>query len=78
MWGGRCRTGAQEIGVGVKGNQSAQRKTNNYVHEVMEAVAMERDMRYEASDGEIMFVMTHKQFTSFADDVSVALSPMFR
>jgi len=75
-WGGSCTTGKQEITVGTARNQSAQRIFTNFTHEVLEAVALERNIRYEASDDEIMFVMTHKQFDDYAKDVATAFKPM--
>lgn len=77
-WGGRCRTGKQEIGVGTAKNQSGERILTNYIHEVLEAVTLERKLRYEASDDEIVFVMTHKQFENFAEDVTTALRPIIK
>lgn len=77
-WGGTCQTGKQEIGVGTKRNQSGQRKFENFLHEVLEATALERNLRYEAADEEIVFVMTHKQFDDFAQDVATALWPIMK
>ncbi len=78
QWGGSCRTGAQEIVVGTASNQSAERKFTNFAHEVMESVALERSLRYEASDEEIVFVMNHKQFDDYACDVATALFPLMK
>ena len=77
-WGGNCATGSQTIGIGTARNQSAGRVCANFIHEVLECAAMEQKLRYESSDSEIMFVMTHKQFDSYANDVSTALFPLLR
>lgn len=76
IWGGSCRNGSQKIVVGTSQDQSSQRIFTNYVHEVLEAVTLERKYRYEAGDEEVVFVMTHKQFDAFAKDVATALKPM--
>ena len=78
VWGGICKTGKQLIGIGTKRNQSAQRKFGNFLHEVLEANALERSLRYEASDEELVFVMTHKQFDDYARDVATSLWPIVR
>ncbi len=75
-WGGCCCTGSQTIGIGTAKNQSSHRKFTNLIHEVLEAIALERRLRYEASDEESVFVMTHKQFDDYARDVATALKPM--
>ena len=77
-WGGSCRTGKQEIVVGTEKSQSSHRIFNNFTHEIIEAVTLERKLRYEAADDEIMFVMTHKQFDDFARDVATAIRPMIK
>lgn len=77
-WGGRFNKGKQEIGVGIKGNQSEQRKFDNFVHEVLEAILEENNFRYRASDEEPVFIMTHKEFDSFALDVTTAIFPMIK
>ncbi len=77
-WGGVGKKGKQEIGVGTAGSQSVARKFENFMHEVTELVACERHFRYEASDEEIMFVMNHKQFDAFSNDISIAIWPMIR
>ncbi len=77
-WGGTCETGKQEISVGTKKNQSSQRIFGNFIHEVLEATAMEKSMRYTASDDEILFMMTHKQFDDYAKDVASSLWPIMK
>ncbi len=77
-WGGSSATGKQQIIVGMKSNQTAERKFDNIVHEVLEAITMEREFRYTGTDNEIRFVMTHKEFDCFASDVSSALLPMIK
>ncbi len=74
-WGGRVQTGSQQIVVGTSRDQSAQRIFTTYIHEVIEAVTLERKLRYESSDDEIMFVMTHKQFDNSVKDVATAILP---
>ncbi len=78
QWGGQTHSGPQTISVGVKADQSAKRKFDNFTHEVLEAVAIERNLRYIASDNEVVFVMTHKQFDDYAIDVATALWPMVK
>ena len=77
-WGGSLRTGSQEIVVGTEKDQSSHRIFNNFTHEIIEAVTLERKLRYEAADDEIIFVMTHKQFDDFAKDVATAIRPMIK
>lgn len=77
-WGGKGGTGRQEIVVGTKSDQSAARQFENFVHEVAELSAAEQSLRYEASDEEIVFVMNHKQFNSFANDIATAIMPMVK
>jgi len=77
-WGASCRTGSQKIVIGTAKNQSLHRRFTNFTHEVLEAVALERRLRYEAGDDEIMFVMTHKQFDDYAKDVATAFMPLVR
>ncbi len=77
-WGASCRTGSQEIRVGTKKDQSAHRIVGNFIHEILESVTMERDLRYQAADDEFIFVMTHKQFGCFAEDVTAAIRPMMK
>lgn len=77
-WGGRIRTGSQEIVVGTEKDQTSHRILNNFIHEILEGVTLERKLRYEAADDEIMFVMTHKQFDDFAKDVATAIRPLIK
>jgi len=77
-WGGTCRTGRQVITVGTARDQTGERVCANYIHEVLEAVALERKLRYEAADEEMVFVMTHKQFDDYAKDVAMAIRPMIK
>ncbi len=77
-WGGTCQTGSQTIGVGTAKNQNAERIFNNFIHEVLEAITLERKLRYEAADDEMVFVMTHKQFDDYARDFATAIRPMVR
>ena len=74
-WGGLCSTGRQRIVVGTARDQTAQRIFTNYIHEVLEGVLLERKLRYESADDEVVFIMTHKQFDNFAKDVATALMP---
>lgn len=77
-WGGNAHSGPQTITVGTARDQSAQRKFDNYVHEVAEAVTIERNLRFTATDDDVKFVMDHKQFDNFAVDIATALWPMIK
>jgi len=77
-WGGSGVTGKQQITVGMSDEQTAERKFENFMHEVMEMVTCEQHVRYEASDDESVFVMTHKQFNAFANGVASAIMPMVK
>lgn len=78
IWGGNGCTGKQELVVGTRSDQSTARQFENFVHEVAELSAAEQSLRYNASDDEILFVMTHKQFNSFANDIATVLFPMIK
>ena len=78
MWGGNGGTARQEIVVGTKKDQSCARQFENFMHEVAELAAAEQHLRYEAADDEVMFVMNHKQFNSFANDIATAIMPMIK
>ncbi len=79
-WGGDANTPRQEIFVGTKKNQSEHRKFENYLHEVMEIIACERNIRYEGTinDDEKRFVMNHQEFDNFVGDISAAIFPMIK
>ena len=77
-WGGRCETGKQELCVGTKKDQSSQRIFDNFMHEVLEATALEKSLRYRSGDDELVFVMTHKQFDAYAEDIATALWPIVK
>lgn len=77
-WGGSCATGKQTIAVGTARDRSSQRTFTTFVHEVSEAVCLERRLRYEASDDEAIFVMSHKQFADYCMDVATALWPIVK
>ena len=71
------RTYKQEVVVGIK-SQSEERIFENYLHEVSELVACEQSTRFTASDDEVVFVMNHKQFGSFVNDIATAIRPMLK
>jgi len=77
-WGGSCSTGSQKIVVGTAQDSSSHRRFTTLVHEILEGVFLERRLRYEAPDEEIVFVMTHKQFSDCAMDVATAIMPMIK
>lgn len=77
-WGGSCYTGNQEITVTSHRTTSSHRQVCTYIHEIMEAVTLERNLRFESSDEEVRFVMTHKQFDDFTKDVTTALLPLLK
>jgi len=77
-WGGSCTSGKQVINVGTASSQSSHRIFSSLTHEILEAVTLERRLRYEAADDEIVFVMTHKQFDDFAKDVATAMKPLIK
>lgn len=77
-WGGSCCTGSQEIIIGVKKDRSDLRNFNTFIHEVIEAVTLERKFRFDAADGDLVFVMNHKQFGSFCTDIATAIWPMIK
>ncbi len=75
-FGGSGETGLQHIVVGTK--NSDERTFENFLHEVMECIACERNFRYgEVSEG-CMIVMNHKEFDCFASDVSTAIRPIIK
>ena len=78
IWGGIASTGKQEIVIGTHKSQSTHRQFETYLHEVAEMVACEQDIRFEARDEELVFVMNHKQFNSFANGIATALFPMIK
>lgn len=67
----------QRITISVKG-QGPERVFDNYLHEVAEVVTCEQKLRFTASDDEVVFVMTHKQFDRFVSSVAAALHPMVK
>ena len=72
-------TYSQAIMIGTK-LRSDERTFENFLHEVMEIVAVERLHRYseeDDSDGSI-FVMNHNQFYNYVIDVAAAIFPMFK
>lgn len=76
-WGGSCTTQGK-IEVTSHRTASNHRQVCTYIHEVMEAICLERNLRFVASDDDIVFVMTHKQFEDFTKDVTTALLPMLK
>ena len=75
---GRGRTFAQQIEVGTK-DQTAERCFSTFVHEVAELVCCENNYRYGDGRSETsVFVMSHKEFERFIDDVAIAIRPMVR
>ncbi len=77
-WSGSGKTGHQEITISLDRYHSEERKFDVYLHEVVEMICCERHVRYEASDGGLVFVMTHKEFDDFAADVATAIRPMIK
>lgn len=77
-WSSSGQTLSQEIIIGGEGGRK-ERIFDNFVHEVAELALCERSFRYGdgSSDGSI-FVMSHKDFTTFATDVATALRPMIK
>lgn len=75
-WNSSGQTVSQEIVLGAEGGNK-ERIFDNFIHEVAELALCERNFRYGdgSSDGS-MFVMTHKDFTTFASDVATALFPV--
>ncbi len=78
QWGGNGSTGKQAIVVGTARNQSNERKFDNYLHEVAELITCEQELRYESNSEDIVFVMTHQQFTGFVGAVASAIYPMVK
>ncbi len=71
-------TWPQTIVVGAIKPQTAERRFENYLHEIAELVACEQKTRFEAADDEIAFVMNHKQFSNFVTSVAYAIYPMVK
>ena len=71
-------TSEPHIMVGTK-SKNDERKWEILLHEVMEIVACERGYRYGGglSDGSV-FVMTHKEFENFSQDIAAAIRPMVK
>ena len=76
VYGGKGSTSLAKITIGTKCRNS-EVQFEIFVHEVMELVACERELRYGDgySDGSI-FVMSHKEFDNFSADVATAIRPM--
>ncbi len=68
-------THVQKMIVGAKG-ASPERVFESYLHEVLELIACELHIRYTAADDDVVIVMTHKQFDSFAANTATALMPL--
>lgn len=53
-----------------------------FLHEVMEAILLERNCRYclfeKYENGNHLFVMSHKEFDNFGRDVALALKDVVR
>ena len=77
-WGGSCSTGSQKITVGTARNTTRHRRLTSLVHEILEAVFLERRLRFESADDDVVFVMNHKQFSDYAMDVTTAIEPMLK
>jgi hypothetical protein len=68
----------RDITVGTM-SKTAERRFENIVHEIMEAVACERCYRYgKGTSEDSVFVMTHKEFDNFTVDVATAIRPMLK
>lgn len=64
------------ITVGTK-SKNKERYWEIFLHEVMEVAACERNYRYGGRGSEnSLFVMSHKEFDSFARDIATAIRPM--
>lgn len=68
----------QKITVGTQ-SKKAERRFENYIHEVMELIACERSVRYGSGVSELsIFVMSHKEFDNYCVDVATAIYPMLK
>ncbi len=77
-WNSSGQTLSQEIIIGGESGKK-ERIFDNFIHEVTELALCERNFRYGDgnSDGSI-FVMSHKDFATFASDIASALLPMIK
>lgn len=73
---GKGSTATCEMTIGTK-NKSPERQFEIFLHEVVEIIACERDVRYSSLDG-LIFVMTHKEFDNVLVDVAAAVYPMIK
>ena len=64
--------------VGTK-SKNEERKLEILLHEIMEVAACERGYRYGSgsSDGSV-FVMNHKEFDNFSQDIATAIRPIIK
>ena len=71
-------TSSPNIIVGTK-SKNDKRKWEILLHEIMEIAACERGYRYGngISEGS-KFVMSHKEFDNYSQDVAMAIWPMLR
>ena len=74
---GKGSTATCEMTVGTK-NKNPERQFEIFLHEVMEIIAVEHDVRYGYDGGNgLIFVMSHKEFDNYTVDVAAALSQVW-
>lgn len=78
LYDSRGSTLKQTIQVGCA-SKKAERRFENFIHEIMEIIACERGCRYgKGVSDDCVFVMNHKQFDNYAVDVAMSLRPMIK
>lgn len=76
-WSSKGRTGDRKITIGTKWS-SDEHEFESYLHEVAELVCCERHIHYISGDDNVMFVMSHREFTDVMNDVATAIRPMVK
>ena len=81
LLGGYFKSGNQEIGVGT--NLTPQHILETFLHEVIEAILTERNLRYQLGystpdNGDYLFSFTHKDLENLVKDIQIALKGVLK
>ena len=78
LYGGKGSTASQKITIGTKYPKN-ERHFENFIHEVAEVIACEREYRYGDGHSEnSVFVMNHKEFDVFIQDFAAVLKQVIK
>ena len=83
LLGGKFFCGEQVIVIGTKDNPHQDELLNIILHEIIEAILTERNLRYklqyvEVENGHYLFNFNHQDFENWIADLTCALKPFIK